>query len=67
MDAAEFPIHVPGCPRPGDPTYDLHPVITPGEQAIGIGVRVMAATALRRPLNWQKAAKAADPIRDGAR
>ena len=53
----------------GDPTYDLHQGdYAPSEQAIGIGVRVMAATALRAVrFELAKAAKAANPIRDEAR
>ena len=58
-----------GTRAPGDPTYDLHQGdYAPSEQAIGIGVRVMAATALRAVrFELAKAAKAANPIRDEAR
>lgn len=54
---------------PVTPTYDLHQGdYAPSEQAIGIGVRVMAATALRAVrFELAKAAKAANPIRDEAR
>ena len=52
-----------GTRAPGDPTY-----YAPSEQAIGIGVRVMAATALRAVrFELAKAAKAANPVRDEAR
>ena len=71
MDAAgSSRLHVPpGYPRPRRPTYDLHQGdYAPSEQAIGIGVRVMAATALRAVrFELAKAAKAANPIRDEAR
>ena len=58
-----------GTRAPGDPTYDLHQGdYAPSEQAIGIGVRVMAATALRAVrFELAKAAKAANPVRDEAR
>ena len=58
-----------GTRAPGDPTYDLHQGdYAPSEQAIGIGIRVMAATALRAVrFELAKAAKAANPIRDEAR
>ena len=57
----------PSLPSPAQ--NDLHQGdYAPSEQAIGIGVRVMAATALRAVrFELAKAAKAANPIRDEAR
>lgn len=58
-----------GTRAPEDPVYDLHQGdYAPNEQAIGVGVRVMAATALRAVrFELAKAAKAANPVRDEAR
>ena len=58
-----------GTRAPEDPTYDLHQGdYNPDERAIGAGVRVMAATALRAVrFELAKAAKAANPVRDEAR
>ena len=53
-----------GTRAPGDPTYDLHQGdYAPSEQAIGIGVRVMAATALRAVrLSWRRRRRLQTPF-----
>ena len=58
-----------GTREENDPVYDLHQGdYAPSERAIGVGVRVMASTALRAVrYELAKAAKAANPARDEAR